>query len=137
MHSDTQEFVRVAGCIETLTAGTWKTRSGLEVGIAYSTIRSAEASFAWSRLRYGFSEDSCAFLATPLTTHAVEVTVRSGSERCDFIQQNIGVQNGVSGQVWLANHVDSVYMAAWGATKQALLRTLLELPHSIKSLVVQ
>jgi hypothetical protein len=53
MHSDTQEFVRVAGCIETLTAGTWKTRSGLEVGIAYSTIRSAEASFAWSRLRYG------------------------------------------------------------------------------------
>ena len=53
------------------------------------------------------------------------MTVRSGSERRDFIQQNIGVQNGVCGHVWHANRLESICMAAWVATKQALLRTLL------------
>ena len=42
MHSDSQQFVRVAGWFETFTATTWKTRTGLEVGISASTIRSAE-----------------------------------------------------------------------------------------------
>jgi hypothetical protein len=50
---------------------------------------------------------------------SAEITVRSGSERFDSIQQNIGVQNGVCGHVWHANRLDSIYMAAWGATKQS------------------
>ena len=48
---------------------------------------------------------------------SAEMTVRSGSERCDFIQQNIGVQNGVCGHVWHANRLGSICMAAWGARR--------------------
>src|ERR1700758_4054694 len=62
MHSDFSAVVRVAGWFETFTVATWKTRTGLEVGICSSTIRSAEGWLAclvqvW--LRYGGSEDSC------------------------------------------------------------------------------
>ena len=59
------------------------------------------------------------------------MTVRSGSERCDFIQQNIGVQNGVCGHLWHANLLESIYMAAWGATKQSTSSHSPQLPRSI------
>jgi hypothetical protein len=64
MHSDSQQFVRVAGWFETFTAAKWKTRTGLEVGISSLVLsrsglgRPACLVQVW--LRYGCSEDSCA-----------------------------------------------------------------------------
>jgi hypothetical protein len=76
-------------------AGSGKTRTALEVGVTSSAIRSAEASLlgpslvALSVLRR--------FLCAPryyVEQHMLpRATVGSGSEWCDFIQQNIGVQN--------------------------------------------
>ena len=34
-------------------------------------------------------------ITEPVGSSTAEVTVRSGSERCDFIPRNVGVQNGV------------------------------------------
>lgn len=47
------------------------------------------------------------------------VTVRSDSERCDFIQQNIGVQKRVCGHVWIANHHHWQNKRAAGARGEA------------------
>lgn len=56
-------------------------------------------------------------ITEPVGSSTAEVTVRSGSERCDFTPQNVGVQNGVRARLWHVNRFNSIPMAAWGATK--------------------
>ena len=79
--------------------------------------------FSPSPLGENFGSKLLAFRANwaDFANSSAEMTVRSGSERCDFIQQNIGVQNGVGGHVWHANRLESICMAAWGQPNKHFL----------------
>jgi hypothetical protein len=147
MHSDSQQFVRVAAWFETFTAVTRARISpqvadgmrivylpvdcdvnSLDQKLSVPTLdeqasrgrvrqtnswTSSRAERSWVRWRMGIVE--LRKTQTPLPKYCEE-SVRSGSERCDFIRQNIGVRNGVCGHVWRANRLESIIWLPGGSS---------------------